>query len=622
MRNQHETWLIATEYVTATNSSNQDPSAPRIGRVLLFLAASLLCATQGPSAHGQCVATETVRLAPDDLVAGDLFGRAVALDGDVALVGMSGDGGGPWSSGSARVYRFDGLAWSAEAELISSEPKKNDQFGISVALDGDLAIVGAYEADPSGLQGAGAAFVFRYDGTTWNLEAQLVAPPNEAEAYDWFGRSVAVEGDLVVVGAFGEDDFGSASGAAHVFRRSGGAWSHEAKLTASNGAPGDNFGLSIDLSAGRVIVGAWSHDGTDYDVGAAYIFEDAGSGWQQSAMLTASDGTADDEFGLSVALDGSTALVGAYNDDDSALFAGSAYVFRFDGAVWSEEAKLTPSAPVVAEFFGFSVSLDSGTALIGANQFISGPGRAYVFRWENGSWHERARLVASDAEGGDAFGWSVALSGNTGLVGAFSTGMNLGTAYFYSGVADDCNGNGALDLCDLADGTSSDCDGNGIPDECDINSDPSSDANNNGTLDSCECLVNAYCKSEPNSTGTPALLSHSGSVSVMHNDLTLQASGCPSHEKGVFFYGGAPTALPFGDGTLCITAGSAAYFRFSPVLTDTDGLAQQSIDLASPPQLSGTITHDSTWFFQFWYTDTGSTGGFNLSDALEIRFCQ
>jgi hypothetical protein len=191
-------------------------------------------------------------------------------------------------------------------------------------------------------------------------------------------------------------------------------------------------------------------------------------------------------------------------------------------------------------------------------------------------------------------------------------------------VSIDCNGNGIPDDEDIITKESEDCNANGIPDECDIAADPALDTNGNGILDSCECLVTAYCKSEPNSVGTPALLSHSGSVSVMHNDLALQVSGCPPHEKGVFFYGGAPAALPFGDGTLCITAGSAAYFRFAPVMTDASGLAQQGIDLASPLQLAGTITHESTWFFQFWYTDTGarSSGGFNLSDALEIRFCQ
>ena len=212
--------------------------------------------------------------------------------------------------------------------------------------------------------------------------------------------------------------------------------------------------------------------------------------------------------------------------------------------------------------------------------------------------------------------------------GSGSTIFDLGPAGQQGSIAGDfewvsidCNGNGIPDDEDVIDG-SPDCNANGIPDECDINSDPSSDANNNGILDSCECLVNAYCKSEPNSTGSSALLSNSGSVSVMHNDLTLQASGCPPHEKGVFFYGGAPAALPFGDGTLCITAGSAAYYRFSPVMTNASGLATQGLDLAAPLQLSGTITPDSTWFFQFWYTDTSSAGGFNLSDALEIRFCQ
>ncbi|MAE28654.1 MAG: hypothetical protein QF615_01010 [Planctomycetota bacterium] len=192
------------------------------------------------------------------------------------------------------------------------------------------------------------------------------------------------------------------------------------------------------------------------------------------------------------------------------------------------------------------------------------------------------------------------------------------------GIGSDCNGNGIPDDQDISTGASADCDGNGVPDECDVAADPSLDANDNGVLDSCECLVSSYCKSEPNSSGNASLLTHGGSVSVMHNDLSLQANGCPPQEKGVFFYGGAPASLPFGSGTLCVTAGDAAYFRFAPVVTDNEGSALQVLDLSAPTQLSGTITPNSTWYFQFWYTDTcpGRPSGFNFSDALEIQFCQ
>ena len=301
------------------------------------------------------------------------------------------------------------------AKLTASDGVAGDLFGHSVAVDGDTAVVGAYEDESE----KGAAYVLAKDSSgAWSQVAKLTA--SDGEAGDIFGWSVAVDGDTVVVGARYDDS-------AYVFTKPGTGWAtatETAKLTASDGVVGDWFGQSVAVDGDTVVVGASEDDGS----GSAYVFTKAAdSVWTdatQTAKLTASDGDDFDEFGKSVAVDGDTAVAGAPNNDGY----GSAYVFIKPAAGWddaTQTAKLTPGATDdgaagLAGTFGAAVAVDGDTVVVGASAYSGSQGRAYVFTKPSGGWEDAERtaeLATSDAEK-NQFGWSVAVDGNTVVVGA------------------------------------------------------------------------------------------------------------------------------------------------------------------------------------------------------------
>ena len=210
--------------------------------------------------------------------------------------------------------------------------------------------------------------------------AKLLA--SDAASFDLFGWSVAIDGDTAVIGARNDDDAVGNSGSAYVFTRTGATWSPQAKLTASDAAVGDLFGWSVAIDGNTAVIGARNDDDGGSDSGSAYVFTRTGATWSQQAKLTASDAASIDFFGYSVAIDGDTAVIGAYADDDGGSNSGSAYVFTRTGETWSQQAKLTASDAASSDFFGYSVAIDGDTAVIGApgNDDAGGnSGSAYVF---------------------------------------------------------------------------------------------------------------------------------------------------------------------------------------------------------------------------------------------------
>jgi len=211
------------------------------------------------------------------------------------------------------------------AKLVASDGYSGDEFGHSVAISGNYAIVGAYHDDDDG-ESSGSAYIFERSGSGWVEQAKLTA--SDGTAGDWFGYSVAISGDYAIVGAFFDDAKGSSSGSAYIFERSSSGWVEQAKLTASDGYQSDYFGRSVAINGDYAIVGAYYDDDNGSCSGSAYIFERSGSGWVEQAKLTASDGYNYDYFGYSVALSGNYAIFGAYGDDDDGSYSGSAYVFE------------------------------------------------------------------------------------------------------------------------------------------------------------------------------------------------------------------------------------------------------------------------------------------------------
>ncbi len=320
--------------------------------------------------------SEEAKLTASDGAEGDWFGGSVSVSGDTILVGARlDDDNGNWS-GSAYVFVRNGSSWSQQAKLTALDGAANDLFGWSVSVSNDTAVVGAHGDDDKG-----SAYVFVRNGSSWSEEAKLTA--SDGAPVDQFGFSVSVSGDTAIVGAWydevgGNDDQGSA----YVFARNGSSWSQEAKLTASDAAVDDEFGRSVSVSGETAVVGAWHDEDNGYRSGSAYVFVRSGSSWSEEAKLTASDGAQGDFFGVSVSVSGDTTVVGAYGDDDRGSISGSAYVFVRSGSSWSEQAKLTASDGAANDLLGHSVSVRGGTAVVGANgddDKGSRSGSAYVF---------------------------------------------------------------------------------------------------------------------------------------------------------------------------------------------------------------------------------------------------
>ncbi len=326
------------------------------------------------------------------------------------------------------------------AKLLASDGTAFDEFGRSVAVDGDTAVIGTLYDDDNG-RDAGSAYVFTRDSTgEWSEQAKLLA--SDGAPGDLFGYSVAMDGDMVVIGAPHDEDNGSLSGSVYVFTRdSTGGWGEQAKLLASDGATYDRFGWSVAVDGYTAVIGAYKDEDNGWYSGSAYAFtRDSTGGWSEQAKLLPSDGAADDRFGYSVAVDGDTAVIGADGDNDNGQSSGSAYVFTRDSTgAWSEQAKLFASDGAVSDQFGWSVAVDGYTAVIGAfGDDDNGPtsGSAYAFtRDSTGEWSEQAKLLAGDGVASDRFGHSVAVNGDTAVIGAYwdnDNGSDSGSAYVFS----------------------------------------------------------------------------------------------------------------------------------------------------------------------------------------------
>ena len=380
--------------------------------------------------------TQEFKLTANDAAERDNFGRSVSMTPDTVVVGAFLDddacpGFVHCNSGSAYVFARDLASWHYEAKLTASDAAADDVLGFSVGIDDDTVVVGANNHG-----GAGAAYIFQRQGSVWSEEAKLTSP--NAAPGDKFGSSVAISGGTVVLGADLDGHAGQYSGAAYVFSRSGSGWVEEAKLTASDAAAFDFFGSPVAIYGDIVVVGARGNDDAGSFSGSAYVFRRDGAGWSEHAKLTASDATAFDFFGRPVAIHGDRIVAGAFGDDDLGALSGSAYVFveAGDGS-WSQEAKLTASDGEAFDFFGFWAAIFGDTVVIGAqgdDDAAPAAGAAYVFSRSGTSWTEDVKLTAGDAATQDFFGTALATSGDAVVVGAAGNddaGTNSGSAYVY-----------------------------------------------------------------------------------------------------------------------------------------------------------------------------------------------
>ncbi|MEY2407389.1 MAG: trimeric autotransporter adhesin [Verrucomicrobiota bacterium] len=450
------------------------------------LVAAGLCAANFSPAAGQ-----EAYLKASNTGVGDEFGFVVAIFGDTMVVGAPGEDSSATgingsqgndnapNSGAVYVYVRNGTNWTQQAYLKASNSGADDLFGCAVAISSNTLVVGAYQERSSATgvngnqannsaSGAGAAYVFVRNGTNWTQQAYLKASNSGASEY--FGWSVAISGDTLVVGAPSEPGSGTGvnanqadqgamdAGAAYVFVRNGTTWTQQAYLKASNTSAQDYFGGSVAMSGNTVVVGAWGEDSNATGVngdqdnnsalysGAAYVFVRTGGTWTQQAYLKASNSRAGDDFGFSVAIATDTIVVGALYESGSAtgvngtqnIFgaadSGAAYVFQRSGTVWTQQAYLKAANAGAGDHFGAAVAVADGVVVVSADSEASNAtgqngdrnnddaplsGAAYVFMGNGTSWSQQAYLKASNTDAGDFFGDSVAVWDKTVVVGAY-----------------------------------------------------------------------------------------------------------------------------------------------------------------------------------------------------------
>jgi hypothetical protein len=381
----------------------------------------------------------------------------------------------------------------------ASNAGAGDRFGWQVAIWGDTMAVSAYREDSSSngvdgdqgnnnLPNSGAVYVFRRSGATWTHEAYLKAS-NPGDS-DEFGIALALHGDTLAVGAWGErsastgvdgnpgDDSAPDAGAVYVFRRTGTTWAQEAYIKASNTGAGDEFGASLAVWEDTLAVGAPEEDSSATGVdgsqadngalnsGAVYVFRRTGTDWEQEAYIKASNTEADDEFGVAVALYEDTLAVGAYLEDSiatgvggdegdrSAIDSGAVYVFRRSGSAWSQQAYVKASNTGGGDYFGMRVALWNDTLAVGApledsnatgvdgdqgNDSAGDSGAVYVFRYDGSAWAQQGYLKASNTGPNDQFGFWVALVGDMLVAGAHfedSRGTDQGGSPDENGASD------------------------------------------------------------------------------------------------------------------------------------------------------------------------------------------
>ena len=598
--------------------------------------------------------------------ADDQFGFAVAASGDRVVVGApfedsaaqhspanQGSSDNSYTdSGAAYVFVRTNGVWSQEAFMKSFWPQPGDNFGISVAIDGDTIAIGARWEDgdgppagPYNTPNSGAVFVYERVGGQWVVDTYL--KPTVIGAGDQFGRSVAVYGPTIVVGAMFEssdatgvngdasNDNAQESGAAYVFFDAGSGWAQTAYLKSSNTEAYDYFGYDVDISGGTIVVGAYFEDSSSAGVngvqtnngktnsGAAYVFVQAAAGWWgQQAYLKASNPQVDAFFGYSVAISNNTVAVGARSEHSNATgingnqnnllggYSGAVYVFVRNVSTWSQEAYVKASNSNAVDQFGASVALSGERMIVGAfledggssgvagdpqNNSSTDSGAAYYFERSGTTWSQTAYLKASNTNATDWFGHAVALGPDYAVVGATQEDSAFGGVNGFS-FDNSASNAGAAYIFDLDFPFGYFCYGDGTTIPC-----PCGNESTLGAGEGCQ-----------NSQVGGAVLYATGSNSVAADDLVFHYYQARPNQPGLIVQGASQIALSFKDGILC-TGNPTERVEVIPGAPNGAGSSVTSI------VSNGNVLPGQTRYYQFWYRDPQISpcgSGSNLSNGM------
>ena len=466
--------------------------------------------------------TTTAQLIPVLADPGDEFGAAVAIAGNLAFLGSlddrdadddSGDGSGDEAPAPfVAVFKEFDAAWTEAAGLTASIPKGSG-FGSAIAADGDVVVVGAPLLDLS-IRDEGGAFIFRRIGSSdeFVLEASLIAP--DAFENDRFGSAVAISGDRVVVGMPRDDDAGIDGGAAWIFERVDGDWLATAKIIRTTSDWYAGFGSAVAIDGDVLAIGAPRDDLGGTDDGAVRVYRrlDAAD-WMLEAVIVAGGETATGrETGDAVALDGDRLVIGLPTDSQMGSNAGAAATWTWTGEIWTPEAEIRAADVTGLALLGAAVAADDGRVLLGVpvtsafGQYAGGlasldlrtdcdsdgtPDYIAVTAGNVPDCNENGQPDSCDLEQGldtdcNANGIPDGCELADGSELDCDSDGVLDSCQIAEGLADDCNGNGLIDDCELEDGTAEDCNGNGVIDTCEFADGTAEDCDANGVIDSCE----------------------------------------------------------------------------------------------------------------------------------------
>ncbi len=384
------------------------------------------------------IVNEIQTLISSDIAEEDFFGNAVAITDNYMMIGAGYDDDNGSRSGSVYVYEKLDNQWEQTAKLIASDGSENDFFGYTITMNDEWAFISSVGADTY----AGKVYVFHNISGVWQEESILTA--SDATEYDFFGYAMDNSGEYVVIGAYGNDDAATESGAIYLFRWVDGSWIEHQKLTAEDAAANDKFGISVAMNNSFVVVGAPENANEGVKTGSVYLFHNAMDDWIPFDKLTAEDAALGDHFGSSVAIDDYYFVVGAEYKNEGETWSGAAYVYQDYGDNWEQTAKLTPTDPALYQYFGHSADVFQNHILIGGKGETSfsqdQKGVAYMFNYtsENNTWNTLAKIQPQEYEASDFFGRSVCMSSNAILIGAHASDVNYedaGIAYVFDAIA-------------------------------------------------------------------------------------------------------------------------------------------------------------------------------------------
>jgi hypothetical protein len=369
------------------------------------------------------------------------FGYSISIDNGTAAIGALGRNN---NQGAVYIYDINGLNnWNYVTTLLPPDLNDMDQFGYSVCINSNKLVVGTYTAEE--------VYVFNYNGTDWNNNPEILSI---AESQDYFGTVISMDNNTIVVGALGDN---YQTGAAYVFDYNGIEWSYKQELTDPCGAIDDDFGCSVAVDGNVIVVGAESDDAPSDREGSVCVFRYNGATWAFEQKLEDPNANTIAHIGCSVSVSGDTIVAGAYQYSYGGYtYAGAAYVYKWNGSSWDQNTILFDPNPESMDKFGTAVVTDGNTIIVG-NRYHDGvgsnSGAAYLFEWNGDSWSEGQILENPSGAASDYFGCSVALDGDITLVGAKyddSGESNAGTAFMFLFLAADLNQDGIVNFKDFA----------------------------------------------------------------------------------------------------------------------------------------------------------------------------